>query len=1457
MATIRSAVGDGPSVVPTKLPYDGSGSVQVADPETLFLGDYSRLGHDLLIEHNGTSFLVQDYFAGPGANLAGPNGAFLTPAVVEALAGPAAPGQYAQAGTTPAAPAAASLVEIGKVVSVEGDATATHADGVTVNLANGDPVYQGDVVRTGPGSKLGVSFIDDSVFSMSADARMVLDELVFDPAKAADSSMVVNLVQGSFVFVTGQVAPAGNMKVETPVATMGIRGTTPKVLIDTNLGVTEFTILPDPGSGKIGSYLLLDKTTGEILGTVETSGDKWVITSLSGEAVKIAKSGLDLLEDERALTDIRDAVSNALGTRTEYNGSNSFQQVAFDSSASAGQGDGSGGPNDGGGPGGGNGGVIDPSPDKDDPPVAGDDTFTIDEDHLLLGKNVINASGGGADGDPEGFAVTVTQVNGETLDFLGGTASEPLPSGALLLIGQTGGITYDPTSAFNYLAAGESATDTFAYTIKDQFGYTDTATVQITVQGRNDTPVITVVDVDGTIDDIAEDNPQGNISITETGSITFADVDLSDRPVASETTLSISWIGQSGQPSPPELTPAQKALIENAFTITNVAGNDNDGTVTWKYTIDENAIDFLGAGEKVIVVFRITVDDGYVGGDPHPGIATQDVTITINGATASADNDEPVISVVTGDGDSGAIGLAETNAPLATSGTLTVSEVDLTDEIDLQVVSVVASGTGPSSGRPDDPTLLDMLSVPQTPILQDVTSTGEQFTWTFNSDGQAFDYLAQGETLVLTYLVRATDDQNASDTQTMVVTITGTNDAPVISLETGDGASALLAETNAGLTIFDTLTVTELDRTDSITTSVVEVAASGTGPLAGQPAGLLGMLSLSASPILTDMASTSAQFTWTFNSGSEAFNYLNDGETLVLTYKVRATDGTANADQDVVVTITGTNDAPVISLETGDGASALLAETNAGLTIFDTLTVTELDRTDSITTSVVEVAASGTGPLAGQPAGLLGMLSLSASPILTDTASTSAQFTWTFNSGSEAFNYLNDGETLILTYKVRATDGTANADQTVVVTITGTNDAPVISLETGDGASALLAETNAGLTIFDTLTVTELDRTDSITTSVVEVAASGTGPLAGQPAGLLGMLSLSASPILTDTASTSAQFTWTFNSGSEAFNYLNDGETLILTYTVRATDGTANADQDVVVTITGTNDAPVVSAGAALDYFRDDGAKIIDAALTVGDVDDANLVGATVSLGSTFVAGEDVLGFVDQGGITGSFNPVNGVLTLNGVASKAAYQAALQSVTYTNTSDTPDTDPRQVSFVVNDGDADSVAGVSTVNVSPVSNIVGTNDPETLTGDEYADRISGLDGDDELFGLAGNDTLDGGGGWDFLDGGLNDDQLFGGEGDDTLVGGDGADEFVFLAGDISVDEILDFETNNDSISLYGYDESTTVISLEDNGAGGSYLRVNGVDVASLADVSYETELTIDYTDHHVITMMALV
>jgi len=69
-----------------------------------------------------------------------------------------------------------------------------------------------------------IVFIDGSAFNLSANARMVLNELVYDPNGTANSSLV-NLVQGTISFVAGQVAKTGDMKVGTPVATMGIRGT--------------------------------------------------------------------------------------------------------------------------------------------------------------------------------------------------------------------------------------------------------------------------------------------------------------------------------------------------------------------------------------------------------------------------------------------------------------------------------------------------------------------------------------------------------------------------------------------------------------------------------------------------------------------------------------------------------------------------------------------------------------------------------------------------------------------------------------------------------------------------------------------------------------------------------------------------------------------------------------------------------------------------------------------------------------------------------------------------------------------------------------------------------------------------------------------------------------------------------------------------------------------------------
>ena len=124
----------------------------------------------------------------------------------------------------------------------------------------------------------------------------------------------------------------------------------------------------------------------------------------------------------------------------------------------------------------------------------------------------------------------------------------------------------------------------------------------------------------------------------------------------------------------------------------------------------------------------------------------------------------------------------------------------------------------------------------------------------------------------------------------------------------------------------------------------------------------------------------------------------------------------------------------------------------------------------------------------------------------------------------------------------------------------------------------------------------------------------------------------------------------------------------------------------------------MTTSGAPLTYTENAPATAVDPTLTVTDADNVNLNAATVSISANYVLGEDVLSFVNQLGITGTFDAPSGVLTLVGVASKANYQTALRSVKYVNTSDSPSTATRSVSFVVSDGNDPGAAAVRTINV---------------------------------------------------------------------------------------------------------------------------------------------------------------
>jgi hypothetical protein len=159
---------------------------------------------------------------------------------------------------------------IGKIISATGAVTIEHGDAVVVQAKLpasaaqakvGDFVYQGDTVSTGADASVGITFSDGTAFNVASNARMVLNEFVYDP-KGKSNSSFFSLTKGTFTFIAGKVAKTGDMKINTPVATMGIRGTTPRVEISEDGTVTFNTLVEDK------------KAIDKIIGTVPEASKK-------------------------------------------------------------------------------------------------------------------------------------------------------------------------------------------------------------------------------------------------------------------------------------------------------------------------------------------------------------------------------------------------------------------------------------------------------------------------------------------------------------------------------------------------------------------------------------------------------------------------------------------------------------------------------------------------------------------------------------------------------------------------------------------------------------------------------------------------------------------------------------------------------------------------------------------------------------------------------------------------------------------------------------------------------------------------------------------------------------------------------------------------------------------------------------------------------------------------------
>ncbi|MGE0286722.1 MAG: beta strand repeat-containing protein [Bradyrhizobium sp.] len=471
-----------------------------------------------------------------------------------------------------------------------------------------------------------------------------------------------------------------------------------------------------------------------------------------------------------------------------------------------------------------------------------------------------------------------------------------------------------------------------------------------------------------------------------------------------------------------------------------------------------------------------------------------------------------------------------------------------------------------------------------------------------------FDFLAEDETLTITYDVTVLDEHNVASTQAVTITVTGTNDAPVAVEDIVGGVVEAGHDANndpvLGVAIATGNVLandTDVDLTD--THAIISVAAGTvsnavTGSAATQIVGMYGTLTITAD----------GSWTYTLDNDDPDTNALQQGAQVSDVFSYTQSDGHGGTSTaTLTINITGTNDkpvanaAPVAATDTNEGDPVVEAGVNPGNTSFPGVASAEGNvlandyDVDTGDTKTVQSVSNGTtsNPVAGlagtQIAGTYGTLTIFAD----------GSWTYALDNDNPATQALTQGESVAdeFTYTMHDELG-STASATLSIAITGTNDSPTV-------AAALTDAADEGGAVFtqDLLEgASDIDEGETSTLAVAGVTYSVNGGLASPtpPAGI----SVSGSTLTVDPV-------------DPAFDHLAVGDTMTIVVAYDVTDGHgATVQQTETVTITGTNDIPTVAA--ALTDAADEGAASFTQDLLEGasDLDD----GETETLAVTNVA---------------------------------------------------------------------------------------------------------------------------------------------------------------------------------------------------------------------------------------------
>ncbi|TDR77895.1 DUF4347 domain-containing protein [Paludibacterium purpuratum] len=912
----------------------------------------------------------------------------------------------------------------------------------------------------------------------------------------------------------------------------------------------------------------------------------------------------------------------------------------------------------------------------------------------------------------------------------------------------------------NSAGSPNTATRTVQVAVNDGHGQTSSAaSVTLSVISA---PILTLSG--GSAAFVAGDNTASTPVAVDSG-LTLVDQGCSTLASA---TVSISGNFHSGEDV--------LAFTNNGSTMGNITASYNSGTGVLTLT-SSGATATLAQWQAALRA--VTYTDSAV----TPNSATRTVSFvatdgnsnagsTVTRTVTVADTDQTPIATTSGGSTAFTAGDNTASTPVAVDSGITVSDLDNTT-----LASATVSITGNFHSGEDvlaftnNGSTMGNITASYNSGTGVLTLTSSGATATLAQWQAALRAVTYSDSAVTpnsatrTVSFSVNDGSKTSSAVTKSVTVADTDQTPIAT--TSGGSTAFTAGDNTASTpvaVDNGITLSDLDNSTlaSATVSITGNFHSGEDVLA-----------------FTNNGSTMGNITASYNSGTGVLTLTSSGATATLaqwqaalravtytdsavtpnsatrTISFQVSDGTkASSAVTKSVTVADTDQTPIATASGGSTAFTAGDNTASTPVVVDSgITISDLDNTTlaSATVSITGNFHSGEDVLAFSNTSAITFGNISASynsgtGVLTLTSSGATATLAQWQAALRAVTYTDSAVTpnsATRTISFQVSDGSKTSSAvSKSVTVADTDQTPIATAS--GGSTAFTAGDNTASTpvaVDSGLTLSDLDNTTlaSATVSITGNFHSGEDVLAftnnGSTMGNIAASYNSGTGVLTLTSSGATATLAQWQAALRAVTYSDSAVTpnsATRTISFQVSDGSkASSAVSKSVTVADTDQTPVASAsGGSGSFVLGADPVAVDGGITVTDLDNTTLASATVSISGNFHSSEDVLAFTNNGSTMGniaaSYNSGTGVLTLTSsgaTASLAQWQAALRSVTYSDSAVTPNTATRTVSFQVSDGTKTSSTVTRSVALqlpAPGSLALST---ATDTGSSHSDGVT--------------------------------------------------------------------------------------------------------------------------------------